>query len=93
MPGDIIFVGKRPTNTYVLAVLECLKAGHCIIKARGKAMNHAIDIAEIVKNRFVLALVSQVNISTEIIKGNDDKEAKVSAIEICLYVSKKPGVA
>ena len=48
-----VFIGKRPTMNYVMAVMMLLNRGEeCIVKARGRSISHAVDICEITKNRF-----------------------------------------
>ena len=51
---NAVFVGRRPTMNYVMAVMMVLNKGvDCTVKARGKAISHAVDICEILKNRFL----------------------------------------
>ena len=84
---NTIFVGKKGTMSYVLAVVTQLNQGapEVFVKARGKAISRAVDVAEIVKNKFVKDIkVGEINISTEEIQSNDGNPLKVSAIEIPL---------
>jgi DNA-binding protein len=54
-----------------------------VIKARGKVISRAVDVAEIVRSRFVNdAKVKEVKISTEELLSEDGSKSKVSAIEI-----------
>jgi len=79
-----VFVGRRPTMNYVMAVMMILNKGEdCTVKARGRAISHAVDICEILKNRFLKgAEYKEIRISTEQLKGEDDRENNVSSIEI-----------
>ncbi len=53
------------------------------LKARGRAISRAVDVAEIVKNRFLTDVeVGNINISTEEILNNEGSSSNVSAIEI-----------
>jgi len=82
---NVVFVGKKGTMAYVLAVVTQMNQGatEVIIKARGKAISRAVDVAEIVKNKFVTgAKISDIATSTEEIASEDGKPLKVSAIEI-----------
>lgn len=82
---NIIYVGKRPTMSYVLAVVTQFNQGtaELSIKARGKAISKAVDVAEIVKNKFFNeASVEDIRISTEEVTSADNVPLKVSAIEI-----------
>lgn len=82
---NIIYVGKKPTMSYVLAVVTQFNQGtaELSIKARGKAISKAVDVAEIVKNKFFNeASVEDIRISTEEVTSADNVPLKVSAIEI-----------
>jgi DNA-binding protein len=80
-----VYIGKKATMNYVLAVVSQLNAGcdAVCIKARGRAISRAVDVAEIVRNRFVQGLqYDQVKIATESLPGQDGGSANVSSIEI-----------
>jgi len=82
---NVVYIGKKPTMNYVLAVVTQFNNGekNVILKARGQSISKAVDIEEIVKNRFIKDLKYDVKISTERIKG-EDRESNVSSIEIIL---------
>lgn len=84
---NTVFVGKKGTMSYVLAVVTQMNQGatEVLLKARGKAISRAVDVAEIVKNKFVTqAKVTDISISTEEISTEEGGQLKVSAIEIKL---------
>lgn len=84
---NVVFVGKKNIMSYVLAVVTQFNAGtrEVIVKARGKVISRAVDVAEIVRNRFVSdAKVKDVKIMTEELASEDGSMSKVSAIEIVL---------
>ena len=55
------------------------------IKARGNMISRAVDVAEIVRHRFVTgASVKDIRISTEELLSEDGRMSKVSSIEIVL---------
>ena len=86
MEEHVIFVGNKPVMNYVLAVITQFNTGanEVIIKARGRAISRAVDVAEIVRKRFLTDVdVKDIQISTETVEGSEDK-ANVSAIEITL---------
>ena len=87
-PGqeNAVFVGRRPTMNYVMAVMMVINKGvECTVKARGRAISHAVDICEILKNRFLKGVeYKEIRISTEQLKGEDGRENNVSSIEIVL---------
>ncbi|HVO77476.1 MAG TPA: DNA-binding protein Alba [Methanomassiliicoccales archaeon] len=82
---NTIFVGTKPTMNYVLAVVTQFNSGcsEVTIKARGKAISRAVDVAEIVRHRFVqTASVRDIKIDTEVLRGESGEAANVSSIEI-----------
>ncbi len=82
---NIVFVGKKGTMAYVLAVVTQMNQGatEVMIKARGKAISRAVDVAEIVCHKFINdAKIGGITTSTEEISAEDGKPLKVSAIEI-----------
>ncbi len=86
---NTVYIGKKATMNYVLAVVSQINAGHndVWIKARGRAISRAVDVAEIVRNRFVQNLAyREVKIATEQMAGEDGSSANVSSIEI--YMAK-----
>ncbi len=89
MRGDenTIYIGKKGIMSYVLAVVTQFNEGakEVSVKARGKVISRAVDVAEIVRNRFMPeAQVKSINISTEELTSEDGSKSKVSAIEIKL---------
>ncbi len=81
---NAVFVGRRPTMNYVMAVMMILNKGEdCTVKARGRAISHAVDICEILKNRFLKgAEYKEIRISTEQLEGEEGRENNVSSMEI-----------
>ena len=88
MPEEnIVYIGNKPVMNYVLAVVTQMNSGvsEVILKARGRAISRAVDVAEIVRNRFISDVeVNNIDISTEEIVGNEGTSSNVSAIEIKL---------
>jgi len=84
---NVVFVGKKGAMGYVLAVVTQFNNGakEVAIKARGKLISRAVDVAEIVKNRFMPDVkISDIAISTEELTSEDGSKSKVSAMEIVL---------
>ncbi|HMK54594.1 MAG TPA: DNA-binding protein Alba [Methanobacteriaceae archaeon] len=84
---NIVYIGNKPVMNYVLAVVTQMNGGvsEVILKARGRAISRAVDVAEIVRNRFITdATVVNIDISTEEILSNEGTSTNVSAIEISL---------
>jgi DNA-binding protein len=90
---NVIYVGKKPPMSYVLAVVTQFNSGstEVVIKARGRSISTAVDTAEIVRNRFVTdAELKDVKIDTEIITNEEEgRTSNVSSIEIILTTKKK----
>ena len=84
---NTVYIGKKPVMNYVLAVVMQLNtgSGEVIIRARGSNISYAVDVAEIVRNRFVPdSKVKDIQISTEKMTGEEGRTVNVSAIEIYL---------
>ena len=81
-----IFVGKKDTMSYVLALMTQFNRGdkEAVIKARGRAISKAVDIAEIAKNRFLKnAEIFDIKTDTEELDNRDGEgTVNVSSIEI-----------
>lgn len=83
---NMVFVGKKPTMSYVLAVMTQLQKGmnEVHIRARGRSISRAVDVAEVVKNRFAQDIKNDVQIGTEVVEDKDKKQLNVSTIDIKL---------
>jgi DNA-binding protein len=84
---NVVYVGKKPTMGYVLAVLTQFSQGskEVLLKARGKLTAKAITVAEVVKNKYISNVeVKNVKIGTEELTSEDGKVNRVSSIEITL---------
>jgi len=85
---NIVYIGKKSTMAYVMAVIMQMNKGNTevTLKARGKVISRAVDVAEIVKNKFINEVkVDNIHIYTEEIKtDNSETPLKVSAMEIKL---------
>ncbi len=82
---NIIYVGNKPVMNYVLAVVTQFNNGanEVLIKARGRAISRAVDVAEIARKRFLTEVdVKDIAISTESLGTEDGSTTNVSAIEI-----------
>jgi DNA-binding protein len=83
---NLIFVGKKPTMSYVLAVITQFSGGNdeVHVKARGRSISRAVDVAEVVKNRFMSDISKTVEIATEEITDENNNKLNVSTIDIVL---------
>ncbi len=86
-PENTVYVGKKPTMNYVLAVVTQFNSGQSevTIKARGNSISRAVDVKEIVVNRFLPDLKEKaIRTSSEELTNEDGTKSKVSAILITL---------
>ena len=84
---NVVYIGNKPVMNYVLAVVTQMNGGipSVMLKARGRAISRAVDVAEIVRNRFITeAEVGSIDISTEEVSSMEGSSSNVSAIEIQL---------
>ena len=80
-----VFIGKKPLMTYVTATLvQLANEPTVIIKARGKSITRAVDVAQIIVKRMDTLgyKISQVNIGSDVVKSDDGRTRNVSTIEI-----------
>jgi len=83
---NVVFVGIKPVMNYVLAAITQFNvgSGDVTLKARGRAISRAVDVAEITRNRFLQGLtVKNIQIGTEEVQG-EGGAVNVSTIEIVL---------
>jgi DNA-binding protein len=87
---EVIFIGNKPPMSYVMAVITAMSSGtinEIMLKARGKAITTAVDVAEITTNRFLKDLaVTAIGIGTEEMppREGDNRSRMVSTMEIKL---------
>jgi len=85
---NTVYIGRKPTMTYVLAVITNFSSSdtkEVTIKARGRAITTAVDVAEIVNRRFMKDLkVGGIATGTEEIELEEGGKRSVSTIEIKL---------
>jgi len=85
---NVVLIGKKPIMSYILAVITQFGAGQkeVRIRARGRAISRAVDVANIVRKRYVKeAQIKSITIDSEE-KENPQtgKKVNVSTIEIVL---------
>lgn len=91
LESNEIFIGNKPFMKYVIATIMQLKDeknNSAIIKARGKFISRAVDVAEVVKKNIKekdnLLINNEIKISTEEFINEENKKINVSTIEISL---------
>jgi DNA-binding protein len=87
MDDNVIFVGQKPSMAYVLGTVTQFSEGksEVHIKARGRAISRAVDVAEIVRRRFAQdAKLKSIDIGTEERELENGIKINVSTIDIVL---------
>ena len=86
---NVIYIGRKPPMNYVLAVITSFTASNAeevVLKARGRAITTAVDVAEIARRRFLENVrVDNIDIGSEDIPIQEENRVKtVSTMEITL---------
>lgn len=84
-----VFIGGKPFMNYVTGVVmqfTTQDAKEVIIKARGKFISRAVDVAEVVRKRFLENQVDLkgIKIESEEFENKEGRQVRVSTIEITL---------
>jgi len=84
-----IFVGNKPFMNYVTGVVmqfTTKDASEVTVKARGKFISRAVDIAEVACKRFLdnAVGVKGINIDSEEFTNREGRQVRVSTIEITM---------
>ena len=84
-----IFIGGKPFMNYVTGVVmqfTTKNADEVIVKARGKFISRAVDVAEVAAKRFLdnTVGVKDIKIDSEGFKNTEGRDVRVSTIEITL---------
>ena len=86
--GDsVILVGSKNVMSYVLACVTLFNKGsnEVVIKARGRLISRAVDVAEITRHRFISDLeVKNIEIGTTTVQTDKGSDLNVSTIDITL---------
>lgn len=83
---NVIYVGNKPFGNYMMACkLQLLEGNEIYIKARGKQISKAVDLAEVLKNNGIKNRKVDINEmyseSTDL-NNKSDKPVRVSQITI-----------
>ena len=84
-----IFVGDKPFMNYVTGIVmqfTTKEAQTVIVKARGKYITRAVDVALVAADKFLVGKVTidGVKIDSEEIQNKDGRDVRVSIIEVTL---------
>lgn len=86
---NYIFIGNKPFMNYVTSVVvqfTTKNADEVLIKARGKFISRAVDVAEVACKRFLKdqIKVKDIKINSEEFQNNEGRDVRVSTIDIIL---------
>lgn len=89
MNDNSIFIGGKPFMNYVTGVVmqfTTKNADDVVIKARGKFISRAVDVAEVAAKRFLdnTVAIKDIKVDSEGFRSNEGRDVRVSTIEITL---------
>jgi DNA-binding protein len=87
--SNAVLIGKKPLMNYVLACITLFHGGakEVSIKARGRSIGLAVDVAEVVRRKFLPDVkVKRVGIGTDQVDPREEggQPTNVSTVEITL---------
>jgi DNA-binding protein len=88
--NNVVYIGTKPFMNYVTSVVvqfTTKQKDEVIIKARGKFINRAVDVAEVIKKRFLKdqnIQTKDIKIDSEEFENKEGRKVNVSIIEITL---------
>ena len=86
---NVVFVGGKPFMNYVTSlVMQFTEKGapEVVLKARGKFISKAVDVAEYARDRFFKDQLDykEIKLGSEAFTGSEGRAVRVSTIEITL---------
>jgi DNA-binding protein len=85
-----VFIGRKKSMSYVMASMVVLNEKPVRLLARGRSISRAVDVAEILINKFVKgSSYGEISINTETLTNKDGTDSNVSSIEIEILPPKK----
>lgn len=90
----VVYVGNKPFMNYVTAVVMQFTSqgsNEVVIKARGRFIARAVDVAEVVRKKFLSGQVDvkSISIGSEEYEREGGKKRRISTIEIVLARTSK----
>ncbi len=84
-----VFVGGKPFMNYVTGVVMQFtthKSNEIVIKARGRFISRAVDVAQVAVQRFLMnqIKINDIKVDSEEFKNKEGKQVRVSTIDIRL---------
>ena len=85
---NTVYIGNKPPMAYVMALITAFNStgsDSVVLKARGRAISRAVDVAEIAKGRYMNDLKAEkIEIGSEQMPTEDGRTRGVSTIAITL---------
>jgi DNA-binding protein len=87
---NIVFIGGKPFMNYVTGVVmqfTSRNAREVVVRARGKFISRAVDVAEVTTKRFLKdqnIFVKDIKIGSEEFENQEGKRVNVSTLDITL---------
>jgi len=87
--SNVVYIGEKPFMNYVTGVVMQLTTknfGEVVIKARGKFISRAVDVAEVVTKRFLenTAEIKHIATGSEDFTNKEGRNVRVSFIELSI---------
>ena len=79
-----VYIGKKRSMSYVMSAMTSLNEEKPTwLLARGRAISRAVDVGELLINKFAKgAKYGEIRIKTEEVENKDGSKSNVSAMEI-----------
>ncbi|MBN2517999.1 MAG: DNA-binding protein Alba [Candidatus Altiarchaeota archaeon] len=87
MDDNVVYIGKKGIMNYVMAAITQMNKGEKEIhlKARGRSISKAVDVAQLLKNRFESDVkIKDVEIGTDEVEADEGGTINVSTVDIKL---------
>lgn len=87
MDDNVVYIGKKGLMNYVMAAMTQMNKGQqeIHVKARGRSISKAVDVVELLKNRFeTRTQVKGIEIGTDEVEADEGGKINVSTIEIII---------
>ena len=85
-----VFIGRKRSLNYVMAAMIVLNDQPVQLLARGRSISRAVDVSEILINKFIKgATYGDIKIDTETVTNSDGSSNNVSSIEIEILPPKR----
>lgn len=87
---NVVFIGIKPFMNYVTSVVmqfTTKNRNEVVVKARGKHINRAVDVVEVIRKKFLKdkeIRIKNITIDSEELQNKEGRMINVSTIEVTL---------